>query len=44
MTETNSMGTWSMLDNKQNPASEGVPFIGELKIVNENGRVAPRAK
>lgn len=43
-TETNSMGTWSMLKNKQKPLSDGVPFIGEMKIVNEKGEVVPRGE
>ncbi len=44
MTETNTMGTWSRLKNKQKPLSEGVPFIGEIKIVDEEGNVAPRGR
>jgi len=44
MTETNSMGTWSRLKNKQKPLSEGVPYIGEIKIVDDQGNVAPRGQ
>jgi long-chain acyl-CoA synthetase len=43
-TETNTMGTWSRLKNKEKLLSDGVPFIGEIKIVDEKGEVVPRGK
>ncbi|MGE7694011.1 class I adenylate-forming enzyme family protein [Lysinibacillus sp. NPDC094177] len=43
-TETNTMGTWSQLKNKNNKFSVGVPFIGEIKIIDEDGHTLPRGK
>ncbi|MGE7920051.1 class I adenylate-forming enzyme family protein [Viridibacillus sp. NPDC093762] len=43
-TETNTMGTWSRLKNKNNEFSVGVPFIGEMKIIDEDGLILPRGK
>jgi len=43
-TETNTLGTFNTLKNKSNPACVGVPFIGELKIINEQGKVQPRGE
>jgi len=37
------MGTWSKLKNKQKPLSEGVPYNGEIKIVDESEMSRKRA-
>lgn len=43
-TETNTMGTFNTLKNKKNPSCVGVPYIGELKIVDEEGNIKPRGE
>ncbi|WP_312470233.1 class I adenylate-forming enzyme family protein [Neobacillus sp.] len=43
-TETNCMGTWSILKNKKNPLSVGLPYIGEVKVISQQGSTLPRGQ
>lgn len=43
-TETNCCGTWSILKNKKNPLSVGVPYIGEVKVISSEGSTLPRGQ
>ncbi len=44
MTELNTAGSYNLLNKKQNLASIGVPLVGEAKIVDNKGNVAPRGQ
>lgn len=44
MTELNTAGSYNTYIHRQNPDSIGLPLVGEMKIVDENGQVLPRGK
>jgi long-chain acyl-CoA synthetase len=44
MTELNTAGSYNMLKNRKKPSTIGSPLVGEIKIVDAEGKTAPRGQ